>query len=167
MPIVEVSEIVIASVEESYGLICDPEKYSQLMTGIHSVQVLEHNPRGAKTSWIMDVEGLKFKWEQLDEYCLEDKTLHFSQIKGDMLKFEGKWSFSKTPEGTKVSLYLDVDPGIPMLGLFHYILMKRVQEVVQGMVKGFKELVETSPIISRRFPPRIANDINYISTKEI
>ena len=167
MPVVEVSEVVIASVDETYGMICNPENYPQLMTGIHSVQVLEQNPWGAKTSWVMDVEGLKFKWEQLDEYCLEDKSLHFSQIKGDMLKFEGKWSFSKTSEGTKVSLYLDVDPGIPMLGLFHYILMKRVQEVVQGMVKGFKDLVETSPIVCRGFPPQIANDINYISTREI
>lgn len=146
MPIVEVSETVLASLEESYEVICNPDNYPQMFPVIDSVQVLERKIQGAKTSWVMDVEGLKFKWDQLDEYCWADRTLSFSQIEGDMLKFEGKWSFSKLPEGTRVSLYLDFDPGIPMLtGLFHFILMKKVHEVVSELLKGFKEFVETPP----------------------
>jgi len=145
MPVIEVSDIVRASLEDTYVHICNPEEYPLLFPEVCRVLVVERLPQGARTLWEIDVDGLKFKWEQQEQYFPEEWAVRFQQVKGDMLRFAGIWNFSQTDEGTQVRLYLDFDPGIPMLtGLFHYILVSKVREILQEMINGFKRVVEVS-----------------------
>lgn len=147
MPRVELTETILAPLETVYDLTSNMEGYPEYMKNVISVQVLERFPGKTITYWIMEVEGMKMRWRELDEFFTEEKTIRFHLLNGDLDRLEGHWTFEDRPEGTHVIFYLDFDLGVPMLnGLFHYLLLKKVRENCQDMLLGLKEKAETKEV---------------------
>lgn len=143
MPCVEVSISVNCTRDKIYPILKDMEKYPEFMADLVSVEVLERTGNTTVSKWVSNVDGRIIKWTELDTFDDENMYISYSQIEGDLKKFEGEWVLTPTVDGTDIKLTVDFEFGIPMIsGLLNPILKKKVRENSMNMLKAVKEKVE-------------------------
>ncbi len=143
MPYIECSVFVRSDAQEAYEIARKMEEYPVFMENLESVKVLEQGEGYTITDWWAKVDGRDFKWQEKDVFDEENLTITYQQTAGDLKKFEGQWSFAEEPGGTKVTLTVDFEMGIPMLaGLLNPILKKKVKSNSEAMLEAIKKQVE-------------------------
>ncbi|MDN5294262.1 MAG: hypothetical protein PWQ31_1567 [Eubacteriales bacterium] len=143
MPTVEVTQLVKGSPEAAYRLACDMESYPQYMENVREVKVVERGPSYTVTAWTTVVDGREFKWVEKDVYDDKNLTITYNQIKGDLKKFAGQWTFRPVEGGTLVSLVVEFDLGIPVLStMLHPVLARKTEENCRSMLQAIKARVE-------------------------
>ncbi len=145
MPYVESTIMVKADPNAVYALAKDMESYPQFMKDVESIATLERFENGTITRWVTKLEGKTLKWTERDEFDDENLMIRYTQIEGDLKKFEGYWKFEAVDGETKVTLTVDFEFGIPMVAaLLHPIAKIKVRENCEMMLKGIKQKVEGS-----------------------
>ncbi|WP_027340607.1 type II toxin-antitoxin system RatA family toxin [Halonatronum saccharophilum] len=143
MPCVEESIIVNGSIEGAYKIAKDMESYPKFMKNVVSVQVLERNKNTTVSSWITDIDGRKICWKERDYFNDDEYQIIYKQISGDLKKFDGQWDLKEVNGGTKITLVVDFDFGIPMLApLLNPILEKKVKKNSRNMLEAIKKQLE-------------------------
>jgi coenzyme Q-binding protein COQ10 len=143
MPYVESTIMVHAEPEAVYTLAKDMEAYPQFMKDVESITTLERLENGTITRWVTKLEGKTLKWTERDEFDDDNRMIRYTQIEGDLKKFEGYWKFESVNGETKVTLTVDFEFGIPMVAaLLHPIAKIKVRENCEMMLKGIKKKVE-------------------------
>ncbi len=143
MPFVEVTTVVGGTKAQAYAIAREMERYPEYMENVISVKVIEREQNSTITSWVTNVDGRSFKWKERDFFNDDLHHIRYYQVAGDLKKFEGEWRFEDTEEGTKITLTVDFDLGIPMLaGLLHPILKKKVKHNSEAMLVAIKKQVE-------------------------
>jgi len=143
MPHVESSIVVKGSTEAVYALAKNMEGYPEFMKDVVSVKVIERDGNTTLTEWVTKLEGKTLKWKEKDTFDDAGKHIRYQQTEGDLKQFEGDWYFAETPEGTKVTLTVDFEFGIPMVAaLLHPIAKIKVRENCEMMLQGIKQKVE-------------------------
>lgn len=143
MAYVETSIIISGDIAEIYGLAKDMESYPAFMESVEYVKVIERRPNETITEWAAWLKGKLFKWRELDVFDDQKPGIHYSQVSGDLKKFEGDWIFDETPEGCKVTLTVDAELGIPMFAAMLNPVVKLVlKQNCAGMLKSMKERIE-------------------------
>ena len=144
MGYVEKSILIAGRVDEVYELAKDMEGYPQFMPDVESVKVVSRESDRTVTEWVSNVDGTPILWTELDIF---DDTLHtitYCLVEGDLDKFEGIWTFEETAEGTRVTLTVDYDFGIPELtSLIGPTLEEKVGDNSAMMLTGMKRRIET------------------------
>lgn len=146
MPYVEVNTVIKAPRQALFPIIKDMEKYPEFMPDVVSVKVLEREGNTTLTEWVTNVDGRVIRWKERD--IIDDARCHiaYRQTEGDLKKFEGEWILEEVPEGTKVTLTVDFEFGIPMVaGLLNPILKKKVKDNSDNMLRAIKERMERAP----------------------
>ncbi|MBU2701080.1 ribosome-associated toxin RatA of RatAB toxin-antitoxin module [Sporomusaceae bacterium BoRhaA] len=140
MPYVEVSTQVAGSCAEVYPILKAMEKYPDFMQDLVSVTVLERQGQTTITHWISKVDGRMIKWTERDVFDDERYHISYSQIDGDLKKFEGEWILTPAEQGTEIKLTVDFEFGIPMIaGLLHPLLKRKVKENSMHMLEAIQE----------------------------
>ncbi len=145
MPYVESSITVKAEPAVVYELAKDMETYPEFMKDVESITTLERTENGTVTKWITKLEGKVLKWTERDEFDDENHIIRYTQIEGDLKKFEGEWHFKPQNGDTVVTLSVDFEFGIPMVAmLLHPIAKIKVRENCEMMLRGIKAKIENS-----------------------
>jgi coenzyme Q-binding protein COQ10 len=146
MPYVESTISVNADPAAVYEVAKDMESYPQFMKDVESITTLERHEHSTVTRWVTKLEGRTLKWTERDEFDDENLMIRYTQVEGDLKKFEGYWKFEPENGETKVTLTVDFEFGIPMVAaLLHPIAKVKVRENCVMMLKGIKEKVEGTP----------------------
>ena len=145
MPYVETSIIVNGAKERAYDIAKQMEEYPRFMENVKEVIVVERDGDSTITSWVTNVDGRTIKWKEKDIFDEVNKNISYQQTEGDLKKFEGEWRFEEVPEGTKITLTVDFEFGIPIIaGLLNPILKKKTKSNCEAMLSGIKDQVEQS-----------------------
>ncbi|MGE5590007.1 MAG: type II toxin-antitoxin system RatA family toxin [Bacillota bacterium] len=145
MPQVESSVVIKGDPQAVYALAKDMESYPQFMEDVVSIKVIERSPGRTITDWRAKLQGKPMRWQEEDLF--DDATPHirYRQVAGDLKKFEGDWFFEPVEGGTKVTLTVDFELGIPMFAaMLNPVARLVVKSNTDSMLKGMKEKVEGS-----------------------
>ena len=144
MPYVESSISIQGKREDVYELAKDMEQFPQYMPDVASVKVVERVDNSTVTEWETLVEEIPICWKEVDEFNDSELKIKYRLIEGDLDKFEGIWKFENTDEGTKVTLTVDFDFGMPTLAeLIGPVLEMKVRENSMMMLEAMKKKIES------------------------
>jgi len=145
MSYVESSINIKASKEDVYELAKDMEKFPEFMQDVKEVKLIKREKNKTVTEWVTDLDGIPINWIEEEDFDEEICLIKYKLIEGDLDKFEGVWKFEKIPEGTKVTLTVDFDLGMPNLEeLLGPVSELKVRENSQMMLEGMKNKMEKS-----------------------
>lgn len=143
MPYVEKDIIIKAQPADAYKLASNMEGFPEFMPDVQSVKVIKREDNMTVTDWITEIDGTEIIWTEEDHYFDAEKKITYKLIEGDLDKFEGEWRFEEVPEGTKITLTVDFDFGIPeLVHLIGDLLTIKVGENSEMMLNGFKNRLE-------------------------
>ena len=143
MGYVEKSIVIEGRLDDVYALAKDMEGYPAYMPDVESVKVISREADRTVTEWETNVDGTPILWTELDIFDDSNHTITYRLVEGDLDKFEGMWSFEETTEGTRVTLTVDYDFGIPELtSLIGPTLEEKVGENSAMMLSGMKRRIE-------------------------
>ena len=143
MPYVENTILVDGNADDVYQLASDMESYPQFMENVRSVEVLERAEDTTVTAWETEVDGREISWKERDYFDKQQQKIYYEQIEGDLEEFKGQWKITAQKEATQVTLSVEFEFGIPMLGpVLNPILKKKVASNSEAMLKAIKEEVE-------------------------
>lgn len=143
MPYVETSIEIGAGKQDVYKLASDMEKFPEFMPDVNEVKLIKREGNRSVTAWETEVDGIPISWTE--EEIFEDSVpkITYKLLEGDLDKFEGEWRFEETPVGTKVTMTVDFDFGMPNLeDLLGPVLEMKVKENSEMMLKGIKDKME-------------------------
>lgn len=149
MPVIEKEIEINAPFEEVFKIAQNVEDYPQFMPSIKAVQVLEKEGDRRITQWTARVEelGRTISWKEEDIWDKERGECRFRSIAGDFSKYEGIWSFQKRGDTTFVSLRIEYEMHIPLIGvLLQGLIRRKVEESARDMLEGLKERCELGEI---------------------
>ncbi len=132
----------------TFKVASEVETYPDFMPDVKSVKILERRDDGyAKAAWVGHVSlasiDKDIKWteeEWWDEASLSSK---FELVEGDYKHYRGNWAFEDLDGNTKITLTVDYDLGLPLVGaLIAKLLDKIMQDNLDGMLGAIKTRVE-------------------------
>lgn len=143
MPYIECTVLVKGDAGQAYELAKKMEDYPIFMENLDSVKVVERGEGYTITDWVAKVDGRKFQWQEKDVFDDEGRVITYKQTTGDLKKFEGQWTFEEDQEGTRITLTVDFEMGIPMIAaMLNPILKKKVKSNSDAMLEAIKRKVE-------------------------
>jgi coenzyme Q-binding protein COQ10 len=144
MPIVQVTETVRGDARNVYALIQDMESYPRFMENLNSVRVLERGDNWTITAWDTTLNGMRFRWQEHDEFDPENGRIAYRQVAGDLQKFQGAWIVEQQGDVSKVTLLVDFEFGVPMLStLLNPVAKLKLKQNGESMLKAIKRRFET------------------------
>lgn len=143
MPYIEVSTIVTGEISHIWSIVMDMEGYPKFMPNLQSVKVEERGDNSTVSSWVSNVDGRVIKWKERDVFYPAQHRIEYTQVSGDLKKFEGYWQLSEVADGVKIVLTVDFEFGMPMVAaLLNPLLKKKVRENSAGMLAAIKQICE-------------------------
>lgn len=141
MPVVLVARVVPGAPESAYALAKDMESYPEFMKDVVSLRVVRREGNVQWSEWVGRLQGKHLRWVEEDTFDDAAMTISYRQTEGDLKKFEGKWQFVPEPGGgTRVSLSVDFDLGVPMFaGLLHPVAGAVIRKNCEAMLSGLSE----------------------------
>ena len=121
MPVVTVTERLLVPEERVWDLVCDLQSYPKLMESVLSIGIVSETPEpdGTVTTiadWEIVLKGSILKWRERDHRDPAARRVTYSQVSGDMERFEGHWQVTRITDGiTEAELVVDFEIGIEML----------------------------------------------------
>ena len=115
MPLVS-NEVVIHGVnlDEIWVILCDFEKYPDLMEDVLSVKYVSRDGKTSVSDWRILLNGSEMSWRERDVYK-DNRVIEFEQLDGDLEIWRGSWAIVEQDENALVRLEVEFDIGIPSL----------------------------------------------------
>jgi ribosome-associated toxin RatA of RatAB toxin-antitoxin module len=145
MPSVESIVVVEAPLETVYALSRDVERFPEFMEDVEEVTILERTPERQVSRWVGNVKELRrvIRWTEEDFWNDQEHTCVFRQTEGDFTAYGGTWAFAPEGTGTKVTMTLDYEYVVPLIGaLIQSILKKKMQANIDAMLGAIKRKAE-------------------------
>lgn len=144
MPQVRASILIRAPLDAVYASAQRVEDFPKFMPDLERVTVLERSGDvPALSEWVGIVEGRRIRWVEEDTW---DDTAHrcrFRQREGDFDSYEGTWEFAADGDGTRTTITVDFEFGIPLIGrLLSGLLRVKMQENIDGMLAALQRQIE-------------------------
>nr|PZN42117.1 MAG: cyclase [Bacillota bacterium] len=142
MPYVEVSTVIPAPREKVWQYVADMPSYPKFMPSLKKLVVEERQGNRTVTYWEAVVKGATLKWREEDLFDEENYRIHYRQLSGDLKKFEGDWILEEVEGGTKVTLTVDFEIGIPMFAaMLNPVAKILVKENAEGMLEAVRRIL--------------------------
>ncbi len=141
MPVVETQTDIAAAVDKVYAIAKNVAEFPTFMPDVQSVRILSQEGNRLVTEWVAIVRqfGRTMRWQEEDEWDDSQRLCTFRLIKGDWTRYEGTWKFDETPQGTVVSLRLDYELNVPLLGpLIKAVIDRLVRHNAEQMLAGLR-----------------------------
>ena len=136
MPVVCVNLDIAADPAVVWQKVCNVADYPTFMDDVQSIEIIEDGPVRT-TSWSVLLKGSVLEWterETLDEAALR---IEFTQIDGDLDRFDGHWLIRPRVGGSSVQLEVDFDIGIPLLAdMLNPVAERALRENSERMLRG-------------------------------
>lgn len=97
------------------------ERFPEVLPDVDEVTILADDGQGnVKTSWVGTIKvgpmSRQIKWVELDHWDDEKLSCTFELVEGDMKTYDGSWAFAADGKGCTVTLTVEFELGVPMLG---------------------------------------------------
>ncbi len=124
----------------AYDLATDMESYPRFMKDLISVEILERDGRSQLTAWAGRLQGRVLRWKERDEFDDAHCVIRYRQTEGDLRRFEGEWSFVAEGDGTRITLSVNYEVGIPMLaGLLDPVAGVVIRRNCRDMLEAMRQ----------------------------
>lgn len=139
----ESSIIIKSDIETIVGLTDRVTELPYLMPEIEEIKILKSNGNKRISQWKVSSYGITLEWKQEDIINFEENNFRFKMIEGNMRKYEGWWNFEKLNGRTKVTLTLEIEIGIPLIGAFiNSMLQKKLKTSLDNLLEIIKKEAE-------------------------
>jgi uncharacterized membrane protein len=145
MPTVESKITIAAPLDEVYTLARDIERFPEFMDDVEEVKILERTDERQISHWVGAVKEFKrtIQWTEEDFWNDDEYTCHFRQTEGDFSEYSGNWEFTESGDGTEVTLVVEYEYNIPLIGpLIKNLLHKKMQQNCDSMLTALKTEAE-------------------------
>jgi len=139
-----------ASPTKTFKTAREIETYPDFMPDVKSVKILERRDDGySRSEWVGHVSVASIdkdiRWVE-DEWWNENELIsNFELVEGDFKYYKGDWKFEPLNGATRVTLTVDYDLGLPLVGaIIAKLLDKIMQNNIDGMLSAIKNRVESS-----------------------
>jgi coenzyme Q-binding protein COQ10 len=137
VPFVEVTGEVPLEPRAVFERLSDMESFPNFMDRVESVRVLERGENRTVTHWVTNLKGSRFEWTEEDLFDPVHLRIAYRQIEGDLRKFEGEWRIEACPVGSRVTLTVDFEFGMPMLAaLLNPVARLVIRDNALSMLEG-------------------------------
>ena len=139
MPIVNVQVDLNVPIDKVWQKLVLLENYPKFMDPVKSITVLKNDGDYAEVEWEVLLKGSILKWVEKEIKKPSEYLIEFSQISGDLEKFDGYWSLEPlNSTQTRARLYTDFEIGIPMLkDMLDPVAEKALMENSRKMLLSF------------------------------
>ena len=145
MPRVEVETFVRGPAQAAYALVKDMEAYPRFMKAVTGLRVLHREGDTCLTEWSALFQGKRLRGKERDVFDEARFSMAYRQTEGDLKKFEGEWCCVPQDGGTRITLSVDFDLGIPMLaGLLDPMAKLVVRRNCEAMLEAIRAQVESA-----------------------
>ncbi|HEV7805576.1 MAG TPA: SRPBCC family protein [Solirubrobacteraceae bacterium] len=147
MPEVSLDLDIRAPIDAVWAAVLDIERYPELMTNVVAVRIEEwEEPTIRRTEWAMIIKGATLVWRDREWIDHDEHTVNFTQVSGDLERFEGAWEVAKEePTLTHVRLRISFEIGVPLLAdMLNPVAKRALYDNCTEMLEG----VETQANVS-------------------
>jgi coenzyme Q-binding protein COQ10 len=143
---VEASTVIRAPLPAVFALARRVEDFPAFMPDLERVTVLERRDGlPTVTEWVGVVEGRRIRWVEEDDWDDVRHRCRFRQRDGDFERYEGVWTFEADGDGTRTTITVEFEFGIPLIGgLLSTLLRIKMKENLDGMLAALRGRVETT-----------------------
>lgn len=143
---VTASLVIRAPLGRVYERAKQVEDFPRFMPDLERVTVLERRDGlPAVTEWVGIVEGRRIRWVEEDSWDDARHECRFRQREGDFDRYEGTWTFAPDGEGTRTTITVEFEFGIPLIGpLVSALLRAKMRENLDGMLRALQRELEAS-----------------------
>src|ERR1051326_7565970 len=151
MPRIEQSVIINAPIAHVYRIAKNVEAFPQFMADLQSLNVLDRNADGTRTTteWVGLIREFKMsvKWVQEDRWDDDAYRDDFKMLRGDMDRMEGYWQFTSPDEQTtRFDSMVDYEYNVPLIGpMVKSLIKKKMTDNLQATMDAIKRQAESTP----------------------
>jgi coenzyme Q-binding protein COQ10 len=144
MPEVSSSIVIRAPLDTVYARARRVEEFPEFMPDLERVTVLERKGDvPSLTEWVGVVEGRRIRWIEEDRWDDAAHRCRFRQREGDFDRYEGTWDFAAEDGGTRTTITVAFEFGIPLIGrLLAGLLKTKMRENIDGMLQALRRQIE-------------------------
>jgi ribosome-associated toxin RatA of RatAB toxin-antitoxin module len=120
-----------ASADAVFHALTDFERLPEWQGAIKSCVVLERGPdgMGREVEYVLDAKIREVRYVLALDYD-RPHLVRSTYVRGDIKDMNAEWRMDPVGDGTKVSLHLEIDPGLPLPGP----IKRQVRNLVLGRV---------------------------------
>jgi predicted amino acid dehydrogenase/ribosome-associated toxin RatA of RatAB toxin-antitoxin module len=115
---INVSKIISAPKWKIIRLLTKVGEFPSYIPTIKDASVIEKSHNVITTKWHIHVDNVPVKWIEQDTLDLENNSIYFRAVDGDLREFRGRWLFKDHPQGTEVVVDIFLEVGIPAISDF-------------------------------------------------
>jgi ribosome-associated toxin RatA of RatAB toxin-antitoxin module len=137
MPTYRTECAVPVAVDIVFGVAKDVERFPEFMPDVKRVEILERRGELVISEWTAAVSefGRTIRWVEEDVWSDENKICEFRCVRGDWQVYQGIWRFREDAGGTRMSLDLEYEINVPLIGpVIRGIISKLVEKNAQQML---------------------------------
>lgn len=144
MPKIEVSTIVRKKDKQAvYDLLKNMHEFPRFMRDVKKLSIIEKSDNRHVSSWNIEIDGANIFWKEENIFNDKEKKMKFKMIEGDYSNYTGEWVLNEAPSGTKITLNVNFDWGIPAFEKFvGNILQRKASKSLKGMLAAIKHKLE-------------------------
>ncbi len=144
---VKVEKIFPFLLEVVYSSAKQTEALARYIPNLTKIEVLKQTPEMTKARWHGKIQIMGMTrdvvWTEVDRWDDSAHLCAFEQVEGTFKLYRGSWTFEEHPEGTKTTLQIDYDLGLPIGGpLLDSMLEKIVMENARQFLNGLEALLK-------------------------
>jgi ribosome-associated toxin RatA of RatAB toxin-antitoxin module len=129
-----------ATVERSYGIVVDIERFPEFMDNVTSVKILSSEAARKVVAWEMMIDDAPLDWVEEVRYDAERCCVDFRALEGVFERFDGRWQVLPDPMGSRVELNLEYEIGLPEIeDVIGPILKTRLRANLESMIACLNE----------------------------
>jgi ribosome-associated toxin RatA of RatAB toxin-antitoxin module len=139
MPEVALDLEIRAPSDVAWAAVLDIERYPELMTNVVAVKILEwETPVVRRSKWAMIIKGATLVWQDRETIDHEALTVRFTQVTGDLERFEGAWELQRRESHlTYVTLRISFEIGVPLLTeMLNPVAKRALYDNAKEMLEG-------------------------------
>lgn len=136
------------SAADTFGSLCNFEKYPACASAVRSLTILERNGDRMVTRWEVVFHTGTLRWTEEDHILvLADKSvIQFRQLEGDVEYFAGEWGVRDEDYGCSLWFRAEFDLGIPSLDrtlgpIAEQALRHNIRSIVAGLLGESVEIL--------------------------
>ncbi|MBU1871267.1 MAG: SRPBCC family protein, partial [Candidatus Omnitrophica bacterium] len=123
---VSVSRVIPAYRWRVIRLLTKVWEFPSYIPTVKEVQVIHKTHNKIKTKWKIQVDNIPISWTEEEILALGENKIYFKALEGDLSEFKGEWKFQDCEDGTKVTVEVSLNVGIPIIKDFAESYIKKL-----------------------------------------
>ncbi len=140
---VKTQKIIYAKKWKILRLLSRVHEFPRYMPNVKQCTVLEKGPCRAVTQWSVEIDKIPLHWKEADHFDLENFSIQFEALEGDLELFKGEWKLEDNPSGgVEVTVCVELKVGIPLIEkVIGDVISEKIKKNFDLMLNAIDELV--------------------------